>query len=184
MKTERTAAQCFLDWYILDFSRSSLLSNLCLGSGFQGQSYSPEQPTMESHGGIISTGETEELRENPVPVPLCPPQILHGLTQVQTRASVERNRLITAWTMARPRCCVYFCSREFILYSWEVYVDVFGNTITLMLSYPAHHLTFVENLISTECRYFAFVCLVKTEVSFPSTRVGSLSQGEWGWRGM
>jgi hypothetical protein len=26
--------------------------------------------SMESHGGMISTGETEELGENPVPVPL------------------------------------------------------------------------------------------------------------------
>jgi hypothetical protein len=27
------------------------------------------------------TGETEELEERPVPVPLCPPQIQHGLTR-------------------------------------------------------------------------------------------------------
>jgi hypothetical protein len=32
---------------------------------------------MESHGGMILTGETEELGEKPVPVPLCPPQIPH-----------------------------------------------------------------------------------------------------------
>jgi hypothetical protein len=28
---------------------------------------------MESHGGMILTGKTEELGEKPVPVPLCPP---------------------------------------------------------------------------------------------------------------
>jgi hypothetical protein len=30
--------------------------------------------SVESHGGMIVTGKTEELREKkPVPVPLCPP---------------------------------------------------------------------------------------------------------------
>jgi hypothetical protein len=41
-------------------------------------------------------GITEELGKNPVPVPLCPPQIPHGLIQVRTRASTVRrltNRL-------------------------------------------------------------------------------------------
>jgi hypothetical protein len=28
-----------------------------------------------AHGGMILTGKTKELREKPVPVPLCPPQI-------------------------------------------------------------------------------------------------------------
>jgi hypothetical protein len=30
--------------------------------------------SIESHGGTILTQKTEEFRENPVPVPLCPPQ--------------------------------------------------------------------------------------------------------------
>jgi hypothetical protein len=34
---------------------------------------------VESHGGMILPGETEELREKPLPVPLCPPQFPHGL---------------------------------------------------------------------------------------------------------
>jgi hypothetical protein len=29
---------------------------------------------MERNGGMILTGEKEEPGENPVPVPLCPPQ--------------------------------------------------------------------------------------------------------------
>jgi hypothetical protein len=29
-------------------------------------------------------GKTEGLKEKPVPVPLCPPQIPHGLTKAQT----------------------------------------------------------------------------------------------------
>jgi hypothetical protein len=46
--------------------------------------------SLESDGGIILTGETEELGEKPVPVPLCPPQIPHGLTRARTRASAVR----------------------------------------------------------------------------------------------
>jgi hypothetical protein len=38
--------------------------------------------SVESHGGMTLTGKTEELGEKYVPVPLCPPQIPHGLTQV------------------------------------------------------------------------------------------------------
>jgi len=40
---------------------------------------------MESHGGIILAGETEELGEKPVPVPLYAPQIPHGLTRARTK---------------------------------------------------------------------------------------------------
>jgi hypothetical protein len=47
-------------------------------------------------------GKTEELGGKPVPVPLCPPQIPHGLTQARTRASVVRGRRLTAWAMSRP----------------------------------------------------------------------------------
>jgi hypothetical protein len=36
---------------------------------------------MERHGEIILTGKTEELGGKPVPVPLCPPHIPHGITQ-------------------------------------------------------------------------------------------------------
>jgi hypothetical protein len=47
-------------------------------------------------------GKTEELGEKPVPVPLCPPQIPHGLTRDRTRASAMGGRRLTAWAMARP----------------------------------------------------------------------------------
>jgi hypothetical protein len=36
-------------------------------------------------------------------VPLCPPQIPHGLTQDRNRASAVGGRRLTAWAMARPR---------------------------------------------------------------------------------
>jgi hypothetical protein len=44
--------------------------------------------SMKSHGGMILTGETEELREKPLPEPLRTPQIPHGLIRERTRASV------------------------------------------------------------------------------------------------
>jgi hypothetical protein len=42
-------------------------------------------------------GKSEELGAKPVAVPLCPPQITHGLT----RASAVRGRLLTSWAMVR-----------------------------------------------------------------------------------
>jgi hypothetical protein len=47
-------------------------------------------------------GKPELLGGNPVPVPLCLPQIPHGSTRDRTRASAVRGRLLTAWAMARP----------------------------------------------------------------------------------
>jgi hypothetical protein len=42
-------------------------------------------------------GKTEVLGKTPVPVPLCPPQISHGLTRDRTRASAAGGRRLTAW---------------------------------------------------------------------------------------
>jgi hypothetical protein len=39
---------------------------------------------MDNHGGMILTGETKEFKEKPPPVPLRPPQMSQGLTQVST----------------------------------------------------------------------------------------------------
>jgi hypothetical protein len=47
-------------------------------------------------------GKTEVLGEKPVTVPLCPPQIPHGLTRDRTWASAVGGRRQTAWAMARP----------------------------------------------------------------------------------
>jgi hypothetical protein len=56
----------------------------------------------ENYGGMMLTGKTEELLENPVPVPLCLPQIPHGVTRARTRASAVRGRRLTAWAIAWP----------------------------------------------------------------------------------
>jgi hypothetical protein len=44
-------------------------------------------------------GKTEELREKPALMPLCPPQIPYGLTRVRTRVSVVRGRRLIAWVI-------------------------------------------------------------------------------------
>jgi hypothetical protein len=41
-KTDRTSAQCFVNCNTSEFNRSFIAFRLCLGSGCQGQCYSPE----------------------------------------------------------------------------------------------------------------------------------------------
>jgi hypothetical protein len=56
--------------------------------------------------------KTEELGEKPVPVPLCPPQIPHGLTWERTRASAVRGRRLTTWAfLGNLHVAVSCCSR-------------------------------------------------------------------------
>jgi hypothetical protein len=47
-------------------------------------------------------GKTEELGEKPVPVPLRPPQIPHGLTRALTPVSAVNGWRLTTRAMARP----------------------------------------------------------------------------------
>jgi hypothetical protein len=72
----------------------------------------------------------ETGRENPVPVPLCPPQILHALTWDRTRASALGGRRLTTWAMARP-CLDYgfMCSkiRKRVTISGIIYLLMFYN---------------------------------------------------------
>jgi hypothetical protein len=53
------------------------------------------------HGGMIYTGKTQELGRKPAPVPLCRPQIPHGLARARTRASAVKGRRLTALAMTR-----------------------------------------------------------------------------------
>jgi hypothetical protein len=46
-------------------------------------------------------GKTEVLGEEPIPVPLCPPQIPNGHTRDRNRASTLRSRRLTASAVAR-----------------------------------------------------------------------------------
>jgi hypothetical protein len=47
-------------------------------------------------------GKTEVLGEKPVPVPLCPPQIPHGLDPGSNPGLRDDRRRLTAWVIARP----------------------------------------------------------------------------------
>jgi hypothetical protein len=47
-----------------------------------------------------------------VPVPLCPPQIPHGLTRDRTRASAVSGRQLTAWALAWPLFQTYINSGD------------------------------------------------------------------------
>jgi hypothetical protein len=85
------------------------------------------------------TGENRQLGEKPVPVPLCPPQISHGLTRDRTRASAVRGRRLTARAMARPlafRCLLllvtegqivrrraHLCSRMKLASVWAFFLN-------------------------------------------------------------
>jgi hypothetical protein len=73
-------------------------------------------------------GNTEVLGGKPVPVPLCPPQIPHGLTRYRTRAFAVRGRPLTAWAMTRPRTCV----------NLSIVRYCFGHRIGVSLTFIAH----------------------------------------------
>jgi len=51
--------------------------------------------------------KTEALWENPVALPLCPPQIPHGLVWHWVRALKLRGRRLTVWAMAQPPAICY-----------------------------------------------------------------------------
>jgi hypothetical protein len=53
------------------------------------------------------------LSEKPVGVPLCPPQIPHGLSWDQTWTSAARCRWLTAWAMAWPYPVHYTVNKIF-----------------------------------------------------------------------
>jgi hypothetical protein len=67
--------------------------------------------SMENDGRMILTGETEELGAKPIPVPLCPPQISHGLTWARTRDfSEDTKNFIIHFTVLT--CCLNTKKRE------------------------------------------------------------------------
>jgi hypothetical protein len=51
---------------------------------------------MENLAECRLAGKTEVLGEKPVPVPLCPPRILHDLTWARTRAAAVGSQRLTA----------------------------------------------------------------------------------------
>jgi hypothetical protein len=73
---------------------------------------------MENDGGMILTGETEELGDKSVPVPLCPLQIPHGEIRSRTRASAVRGWRLTALATARK----FFKIQQLCIFPECIYV--------------------------------------------------------------
>jgi hypothetical protein len=53
-------------------------------------------------GGMRTGRWNQSTRRKPALVPLCPPQIPHGLTWYQTQATAVGSQQLTAWAMAQP----------------------------------------------------------------------------------
>jgi hypothetical protein len=81
-------------------------------------------------------GKTEVLGEKHVPVPLCAPQIPHGLTRDRTRTSAVRGRRLTAWAMARSQLCsppniVFILHECYIMWPFSLrsfYLEIFNHS--------------------------------------------------------
>jgi hypothetical protein len=82
--------------------------------------YSVGNQSIRTIGGTEGQGKTEVLRENPVPVPLCSPEIRHGLTWDRPQASATRSAGWTTETLdqhprfnwAPPRIISVFSTRS------------------------------------------------------------------------
>jgi hypothetical protein len=93
-------------------------------------------------------GKTEILGGGgePIPVPLCPPQIPHGLTRDRTWASAVRSRPLTAWAMARPlsvllqsylRRCAKHVHELYIIYLFTTLCKTCTWTVYNLVIYDA-----------------------------------------------
>jgi hypothetical protein len=89
-------------------------------------------------------GKPEVLGEKPVPVPLCPSQILHGLTLDWTRAFAVTAPRLTAWAMVRPFLFVSLLVSGLRMQRIEVPEDgsrsFLRNVWTLLPDYTASYL--------------------------------------------
>jgi len=54
---------------------------------------------VSSIGWMILTGENRNTRRKPIPLPLCPAQILHGLVWEWIQASMVIGQQLTTWAM-------------------------------------------------------------------------------------
>jgi hypothetical protein len=114
-------------------------------------------------GEIILTGETKDLGEKPVPVPLCPPQFPYQLTWVRICTSAVRRWQLTAWAIASHHTQVHVhvdgvtvciwtaASNEPILHppddmwEWRATVQWYWRVKTKELPEPWHCLSLLSN---------------------------------------
>jgi hypothetical protein len=102
--------------------------------------------SMESHGGMILTGDMRRTRsKDPVAVPTCPPRVPQGLTRVPTRASEVRVLRLTAWATARPNVYISACGFN------DVYLNTVSDlktkcpkSVNLAVSFPAVNSLIIE----------------------------------------
>jgi hypothetical protein len=119
-------------------------------------------------------GKTEVLGEEPVPVPLCPPQILHGLTRDRTRTSAMRGRRLIAWAMARPHAFYLF-----LIYCW-VLTGNFRKTglNSAWWTYVQHHcygyITDFKKASLFHWHEFSYPCSTECDMLYTSNPFGSV----------
>jgi hypothetical protein len=75
-------------------------------------------------------GETEELGEKPVPVPLCPPQITHGLTGREPGPPRWKAGDCLSHGTASPRVRRVYMTQRLC---WKVYISLAGQTISFIV---------------------------------------------------
>jgi hypothetical protein len=100
---------------------------------------------MKSHGGIILTGENEELWEKPVPESLCSPQIPHGLTRAWIRASTMRglcHGTALCSVLKDIYYSLYFSEPKFILVRFESHL-ITENSFCNNLNMKNHRFQFL-----------------------------------------
>ena len=103
----------------------------------------------------IYRGKPKYSGEKPVPVPLCPPQIPHGLSRDRTRVSAVRGQRLTSWAMARPSLkCKSLNSnnlREFASDRLRTLLVFLQNTPLQQISY-SHGVSAVNKFVSDRLR--------------------------------
>jgi hypothetical protein len=91
------------------------------------------QPQMIHDGdcgaicGLKIDRGTRSTRRKPAPVPLCPPQIPHNLTQARTRAARMGTKLLTAWVIVRPVLWLVLSSTDQQGKRWSGYDKYIAN---------------------------------------------------------
>jgi hypothetical protein len=87
------------------------LRYVCGNAAANGRIVHPTDDTcvkMEQWWDDIGRGNPNDSEKKSVPVPLCPPQIPHGLPSERTRFTAVKSRRLSASAMARPPNLRYY----------------------------------------------------------------------------
>jgi hypothetical protein len=102
-----------------------------------------------SIGGITLTGENQVLGEKPVPVPLRPPQISHGLNWDRNKPSAVRGRRLSAdiWKSVRTSQRIQFASTT----KTNQLIRKGNKRYLLLLTYETNNILFA---LTNKCRAY------------------------------